>query len=281
LANSQRSDPADPLAAYRIAAEPRYMPVGSEVEVFSAAARLKQPVLLKGPTGCGKTRFLRHMAFHMNRPLVTVACHEDLTGPDLVGRFLLSPQGTQWQDGPLALAARHGAICYLDEVVEARKDTVVLIHPLSDDRRELTLDKLGTVLPAHPDFLLVVSYNPGYQSLLKEMKPSTRQRFVALEFGFPPPDIERRVVAAESGLDPERVRRLVELGAAARGLTEYGLSEGVSTRLLVYAAQLMASGLDDSLACRVAVVGPATDDPELARALDELAADYFPAPPAS
>lgn len=268
--------PADPLAAFRIPEEPMYLAVGAERELFRAAAAKRLPVLLKGPTGCGKTRFLRHMAYHLGRPLITVACHEDLSGADLVGRFLIQDGDTVWRDGPLTLAARHGAICYLDEVVEARKDTVVLIHPLTDDRRQLPLDKLGTVLKAHPDFLLAVSYNPGYQSLLKEMKPSTRQRFVALSFDFPPPEVEIQVVMAESCVSRELASHLVELAGRARGLTEYGLSEGISTRLVVYAGQLMAQGMDPHLACLSAMVGPATDDPDLARSLMELVSDHFP-----
>lgn len=266
----------DPLISFRVPEEPFYHPVGAERGIFRAAAAKRLPVLLKGPTGCGKTRFLRHMAHELDRPLVTVACHEDLSGGDLVGRFLIQDGDTVWQDGPLTLAARHGGICYLDEVVEARKDTVVLIHPLTDDRRQLPLDKLGTVLAAHPDFLLVVSYNPGYQSLLKEMKPSTRQRFVAINFDFPPPGVERRVVMAESGVDQSLADHLVDLAGRARGLTEYGLSEGVSTRLVVYTAQLIAEGMDPHLACLSAMVGPATDDPDLARSLMELVADHFP-----
>jgi nitric oxide reductase NorQ protein len=274
--NPGQAQPADPLAAFREKELPAYFPVGGEVEIFTSAAELKLPVLLKGPTGCGKTRFLRHMAHRLGRPLVTVACHEDLSGGDLVGRYLLTGGDTVWQDGPLTLAARHGAICYLDEVVEARKDTVVLIHPLTDDRRQLPLEKLGTVLPAHPDFLLVVSYNPGYQSLIKEMKPSTRQRFAAIEFGFPPPEVELEVVRAESGLEREAARRLVDLAGRARELAEYGLGEGVSTRLVVYAAQLMARGMEPRLACRTALVGPATDDRDLSQSLAELVADHFP-----
>ncbi len=265
-----------PLEAFRVREEPRYLPVGPERRVFRAAAASGLPVLLKGPTGVGKTRFLRHMAWELGRPLITVACHEDLSGSDLLGRFLLQGGDTVWQDGPLTLAARHGAICYLDEVVEARKDTVVLIHPLTDDRRQLPLDKRGELISAHPDFMLVVSYNPGYQSLLKEMKPSTRQRFVAIDFGFPPPEVEAKVLVAETGIDPERAGSLVELAGRARGLVEYGLAEGVSTRLLVYAAALMAGGMDPALACRAALVGPATDDLDLSTTLSELVADYFP-----
>jgi nitric oxide reductase NorQ protein len=266
----------DPLAPFRVSEAPFYHPVGAECELFRAAAAKRLPVLLKGPTGCGKTRFLRHMAYELGRPLVTVACHEDLSGADLVGRFLIQDGDTVWQDGPLTLAARHGGICYLDEVVEARKDTVVLIHPLTDDRRQLPLDKLGTIIRAHPDFLLVVSYNPGYQSLIKEMKPSTRQRFVALSFDFPPPEIERRVVMTESGVDGDLAAHLADLAGRARGLTEYGLSEGVSTRLVVYTAQLIAQGMDPYLACLSAMVGPATDDLDLARSFTELVADHFP-----
>jgi len=274
-AKSKQRKP-DPLSPFRVIEAPYYHPVGAEREVFRAAAAQRLPVLLKGPTGCGKTRFLRHMAYELDRPLVTVACHEDLSGADLVGRFLIQDGDTVWQDGPLTLAARHGGICYLDEVVEARKDTVVLIHPLTDDRRQLPLDKLGTVIKAHPDFLLVVSYNPGYQSLLKEMKPSTRQRFVALSFDFPPPEVERQVVMTESGVGQDLAAHLVDLAGRARGLTEYGLSEGVSTRLVVYTAQLIAQGMDPHLACVSAMVGPATDDPDLARSLIELVADHFP-----
>jgi nitric oxide reductase NorQ protein len=266
------------LAPFLISTEPRYFPVGPECDLFLAAVQKKLPVLLKGPTGCGKTRFLRHMAYRLNRPLITVACHEDLSGADLVGRFLLKGGDTVWQDGPLTMAARHGAICYLDELVEARKDTVVLIHPLTDDRRSLPLEKLGTMIPAHPDFLLVVSYNPGYQSLLKEMKPSTRQRFAAITFDFPPPGVEAKVVAAEAGIDSQLAQRLVDLAVRARGLVEYGLSEGVSTRLLVYAAQLMVQGIEPNLACNTALVGPATDDVDLSRALREIVADFFPPP---
>lgn len=269
-------DSPHPLEAYRIQEAPRYLPVGAERRVFRAAAAARLPVLLKGPTGVGKTRFLRHMAHELGRPLITVACHEDLSGSDLLGRFLLQGGDTIWQDGPLTLAARHGAICYLDEVVEARKDTVVIIHPLTDDRRQLPLDKRDELIPAHPDFMLVVSYNPGYQSMLKEMKPSTRQRFVAIDFGFPPPDVEAKVLIAETGIDRARAESLVELAGRARGLVEYGLAEGVSTRLLVYAATLMAAGMEPDLACRTALVGPATDDLDLSATLSELVADHFP-----
>ena len=271
-----KEDPTQTLQEFRINEQPRYFPVGQECSVFQTAAQRGLPLLLKGPTGCGKTRFLRYMAHRLDRPLITVACHEDLSGSDLVGRFLLQHGETVWRDGPLTLAARHGAICYLDEVVEARKDTIVLIHPLADDRRQLPLEKLGTMIQAHPDFLLVVSYNPGYQSLVKEMKPSTRQRFVALEFDFPPPEIEEQVIMAESGLDAERARRLVELAGRSREFTEYGLEEGVSTRLLVYAAQLMVQGMEPHLACLCAVAGPVTDDPDLSRTLRELVDDHFP-----
>lgn len=266
-----------PLQAFIEVQEPRYLAVGHELETFRAAAAQRLPVLLKGPTGVGKTRFLRHMAWELKRPLITVACHEDLSGSDLVGRFWLQDGDTVWQDGPLTLAARHGAICYLDEVVEARKDTVVLIHPLTDDRRQLPIDKLAQVISAHPDFLLVASYNPGYQSLLKELKPSTRQRFVAIAFDFPPPEVERRVLAAETGIDKARAAALVDLAGRARGLVEYGLAEGVSTRLLVYAAALITAGMEPHQACLAALVGPATDDADLTRALTELVADHFPA----
>src|SRR3954454_18627340 len=246
---------------------PWYLPLGDEVELFEAAYQARLPVLLKGPTGCGKTRFVEHMAWrlrpgHHSGPtsLVTVACHEDLTATDLVGRYLLSGNDTVWIDGPLTRAVRTGAICYLDEVVEARKDTTVVIHSLTDHRRVLPIEKTGEQLDAHPDFLLVISYNPGYQSVLKDLKPSTRQRFVSLEFGYPAPDVEATIVAHEGGIERPLAERLAEIAWRVRELREHGFEEGVSTRLLVYAALLMARGIDARRACDVAIVRAITDD---------------------
>jgi nitric oxide reductase NorQ protein len=250
--------------------EPYYLPVGKEVKLFEAAYKAKLPVMLKGPTGCGKTRFIEHMAWRLNRPLVTVACHEDLSATDLVGRFLLEGEETVWHDGPLTTAVKHGAICYLDEVVEARKDTLVLIHPLTDDRRILPIEKRGTILQAPDDFLLVVSYNPGYQSVLKDLKQSTRQRFVALEFDYPPAQLEIEIVKHEGGVDEQTARDLVLIGEKVRNLKGHGLEEGVSTRLLVYAAQLISSGIAPEIACEVAISSPITDDAELQRSIHEI-----------
>ena len=253
-----------------IAREPYYLPVGKEVELFEAAYRAKLPVMLKGPTGCGKTRFIEYMAWRLTRPLVTVACHEDLSATDLVGRFLLEGDETVWHDGPLTTAVKHGAICYLDEVVEARKDTIVLIHPLTDDRRILPVEKRGTILQATDDFLLVVSYNPGYQSVLKDLKQSTRQRFVALEFNYPPAPLEVDILMHEGGVDEQTARDLVLIGEKVRNLKGHGLEEGVSTRLLVYAAQLVSAGIHPHVACEVAIGSPITDDAELQRSIREI-----------
>ncbi|HZM87498.1 MAG TPA: CbbQ/NirQ/NorQ/GpvN family protein [Blastocatellia bacterium] len=253
-----------------IGREPYYLPVGKEVGLFEAAYRAKLPVMLKGPTGCGKTRFIEYMAWRLNRPLITVACHEDLSATDLVGRFLLEGDETVWHDGPLTTAVKHGAICYLDEVVEARKDTIVLIHPLTDDRRILPVEKRGTVLQAPEEFMLVVSYNPGYQSVLKDLKQSTRQRFVGLEFDYPPAHLEADVLMHEGGIDEQTARDLVLIGEKVRNLKGHGLEEGVSTRLLVYAAQLVSSGIHPHLACEVAISSPITDDSELQRSIREI-----------
>lgn len=255
--------------------EPFYLPVGGEVQVFEEAYQLKLPVMLKGPTGCGKTRFLEHMAWKLDRPLVTIACHEDLTASDLVGRYLLKGEETQWTDGPLSLAVKHGAICYLDEVVEARKDTTVVIHPLTDDRRILPQEKRGLFLEAHPNFLLVVSYNPGYQSVMKDLKHSTRQRFVALEFTHPPADKEKAILVSEAGIDEEAAGQLVRLGRLVRNLRQHGLEEGVSTRLLVYAAKLIVRGVPPRQACEVAVTRPITDDVEMQNAIAEIISGVF------
>ncbi|MEA2626395.1 MAG: nitric oxide reductase NorQ protein [Candidatus Binatota bacterium] len=263
--------------------EPFYLPIGEELEIFQAAYDCRLPVLLKGPTGCGKTRFLQHAVHRLRGPevegapsLVTVACHEDLTGSDLVGRYLIKGDETVWIDGPLTQAVKTGAVCYLDEVVEARKDTIVLIHPLTDHRRILPIDKRGEILDAHPDFRLVISYNPGYQSVLKDLKPSTRQRFVAIEFHYPPRDKEAEIVAHEGGIDADLALELAGLGERVRNLKASGLEEGVSTRLLIYAAQLVARGLAPRVACSVAITRALTDDPETQRAIEELVSTVFP-----
>jgi nitric oxide reductase NorQ protein len=253
-----------------------YLPIGDEVAVFEAAHRARLPVLLKGPTGCGKTRFVEHMAGRLQAErgdgagLVTVACHEDLTATDLIGRYLLVGSDTVWMDGPLTRAARTGALCYLDEIVEARKDTTVAIHSLTDHRRMLSIEKTGELLEAHPDFLLVISYNPGYQSVLKDLKPSTRQRFVSIEFDYPGPDAEATIVAHEGEVDRELAEALAEIATRVRNLRDDGLEEGVSTRLLVYAAQLVAGGVDVRRACDVAIVRAVTDDPDLQQAVEDV-----------
>jgi nitric oxide reductase NorQ protein len=254
---------------------PYYIPVGDEEQVFKAAYAQGLSLLLKGPTGCGKTRFVEAMAYDLGRPLITVACHDDLTTADLVGRFLLQGSETNWVDGPLTRAVREGAICYLDEVVEARQDTTVVIHPLADHRRQLPIDRLGVVLDAAPGFGLVVSYNPGYQSVLKDLKDSTRQRMVAVELDFPPPDVEEKVVAHEAGVDHEVAARLVQLGQAIRRLQNAGLREVASTRVLIAAGRLVAEGLPLRTAARAAVAGPLTDDPMVGAGLVEMIDDYL------
>ena len=255
--------------------EPYYEPVGDEITVFEAAYRHQLPVLLKGPTGCGKTRFMEYMAWRLKRPLITVSCHDDLTASDLVGRFLVKGGETVWVDGPLSRAVRAGGICYLDEIVEARKDTIVVIHPLADDRRVLPMEKLGQLLAASEQFCLAISYNPGYQSVLKDLKQSTRQRFVALEFAYPRPELERKIVAAEAGIDAETAELLVKFGQMTRNLKGSGLEEGASTRLLVHAGKLMAAGIDPVSACRGAIAQPLTDDPEMLAAVSELSSSLF------
>jgi nitric oxide reductase NorQ protein len=249
---------------------PFYRPHGNEMALFEHAWRHQLPVLIKGPTGCGKTRFVQHMAARLGRPLYTVACHDDLTAADLIGRHLIGEQGTYWCDGPLTRAVREGAICYLDEVVEARKDTTVVLHPLTDDRRILPLERTGETLQAPPGFMLVVSYNPGYQNLLKGMKPSTRQRFLAMSFDFPEPDLELEVLLGETAIDVEQGRRLIGLANALRALKDHDLEEAASTRLLVYAATLIKGGFDVREACRAALVEPLTDDEETLVALMEV-----------
>jgi nitric oxide reductase NorQ protein len=258
---------------------PYYEPQGNEMAIFEAAWQRRLPVMLKGPTGTGKTRFLEHMAWRLGRPLVTVSCHEDLTSSDLVGRFLLEGAQTVWQDGPLTRAVKAGAICYLDEIVEARTDSTVVIHSLTDHRRCLILEKKGQEIDAHEDFMLVISYNPGYQTVLKDLKPSTKQRFVAIDFDFPSEEIEQRIVATEvPGVAPEIVTQLVAAGRKARTLKDHGLDEATSTRALVHAAGLISAGLDPLVAGRAAMIGPITDDIELVEALDEIIAAYFPPP---
>ena len=255
---------------YRLKAEPFYIPGNNEIELFQAAYRSKLPVMLKGPTGCGKTRFVEHMAWRLERPLITIACHEDLSATDLIGRFLLEGEETVCHDGPLTTAVKHGCICYLDEVVEARKDTIVVIHPLTDDRRILAIEKLGALLEAPDEFMFVVSYNPGYQSVLKDLKQSTRQRFVSLEFTYPEPEIEVQVLMREGSVDEGVARDLVKIGQKVRNLKGHGLEEGVSTRLLVYAAQLIFAGIAPVEACQVAITNTITDDSELQRSIFEI-----------
>jgi len=249
---------------------PYYQSQHNEVELFEHTYNNQLPLLIKGPTGCGKTRFIQHMAARLKRPLYTIACHDDLTAADLVGRHLIGDGETYWHDGPLSKAVREGAICYLDEVVEARKDTTVVLHPLSDDRRILPIERTGEVLQAPPEFMLVVSYNPGYQNLLKGMKPSTRQRFVAMRFDYPDKATETRIVQKETGIDEARATQLIELAHALRVLKDHDLEESASTRLLVYAATLINSGFDPVDACRAAIVEPLTDEDETVAALMEV-----------
>ncbi len=278
------------IEEFVLTSEPFYVPVSDEVEIFEASYSQRIPVLLKGPTGCGKTRFVEYMAWRLGKPLtvikkrekegpaaegvslplVTVACHEDLTASDLVGRYLLEGDETKWIDGPLSRAVKVGAICYLDEVVEARKDTTVLIHPLTDHRRMLPVEKRGQVLEAHENFLLVISYNPGYQSALKDLKHSTRQRFISIEFNYPPRDLEKKVIQHESGVTEEIAAELAKLGEKIRHLKEHGLQEGASTRLLIYAGKLIAKGVAPRRACQVALVWTLTDDPEVQRSIEEV-----------
>jgi nitric oxide reductase NorQ protein len=280
---------------YVVEKEPFYVPSSDEIEVFEAAYRQRVPVLLKGPTGTGKTRFVEYMAWRLSEklsapaatqgenrpanghlPLVTVACHEDLTASDLVGRYLLDSNGTRWIDGPLTRAVKAGGICYLDEVVEARKDTTVIIHPLTDHRRTLTIDKLGEVIEAADGFLLVVSYNPGYQNAMKDLKHSTRQRFVALEFDFPDAERETQIIAHESGVDEKNAELLARLGQKIRNLREHGLEEGASTRVLIYAGRLIKEGISPRRACQVGVTWGITDDPQIQLTIDEVVSSIFP-----
>ncbi|MGA0274911.1 MAG: AAA family ATPase [Dehalococcoidia bacterium] len=282
------------IEEFYIGEEPFYVPTSDEIEIFESAYRQRVPVLLKGPTGTGKTRFVEHMAWRLSEgvaarnpdqvsqngtdeklPLITVACHEDLTASDLVGRYLLDANGTRWIDGPLTRAVKSGGICYLDEVVEARKDTTVIIHPLTDHRRTLTIDKLGTVINAAEGFLLVVSYNPGYQNAMKDLKHSTRQRFVAIEFDFPEEEREAQIIQHESGCDANTAERLARLGLKIRNLREHGLEEGASTRMLIYAGRLIKEGVSDRRACQVSVTWGITDDPQVQRSIDEVVNSIF------
>tara|TARA_B100002003_G_scaffold250508_1_gene290159 strand:+ start:39 stop:923 length:885 start_codon:yes stop_codon:yes gene_type:complete len=282
------------IEEFYVADEPFYIPTSDEIEIFESAYRQRVPILLKGPTGTGKTRFVEHMAWRLTEslsppksknassngsgqklPLITVACHEDLTASDLVGRYLLDADGTRWIDGPLTRAVKSGGICYLDEIVEARKDTTVIIHPLTDHRRSLTIDKLGTVINAADGFLLVVSYNPGYQNALKDLKHSTRQRFVALEFDFPDEETEAQIIAYESGCDLDTAERLARLGLKIRNLREHGLEEGASTRMLIYAGRLIKEGVSHRRACQVSVTWGITDDPQVQRSIDEVVTSIF------
>lgn len=255
-------------AQYTVHKEPYYQPQGNEIALFEAAYRNRLPVMVKGPTGCGKSRFVEHMAWRLGKPLITVACNEDMTAGDLVGRYLLEANGTRWLDGPLTTAARIGAICYLDEIVEARQDTTVVIHPLTDHRRTLPLDKKGELIQAHPDFQLVISYNPGYQSLMKDLKQSTKQRFTAFDFDYPGAELETTILAREAGLDEATAGKLVKIGQTARNLKGHGLDEGISTRLLVYAATLIKDGVNPVEACQMALVRPITDDVDIRATLD-------------
>lgn len=255
------------LDGYHLRSEPYYLSTGIEIDVFEAAYQNCLPVMLKGPTGCGKTRFVEYMAWRLKRPLVTVACHEDMTASDLVGRWLLDENGTQWHDGPLTLAVRYGGICYLDEIVEARQDTTVVIHPLTDNRRILPLEKRGELVQAHPDFRLVISYNPGYQSAVKDLKESTKQRFIALDFHYPPEAAEADIIIRESCLSKNEAFRLVSIAQACRRLVGHGLNEGASTRTLINAGRLIQAGLCVADACDVAIVMPLTDDLQIREAL--------------
>jgi nitric oxide reductase NorQ protein len=255
--------------------EPYYLSTGDEIRMFEAAFDARLPVMMKGPTGCGKTRFVEYMSYQLKRPLITVACHEDLFASDLLGRYLLKKDETVWVDGPLTRAVRTGAICYLDEIVEARKDTTVVIHPLTDTRRTLSIDKKGETIKAHPDFMIVISYNPGYQSVLKDLTQSTRQRFISLEFGYPETSKEAQIVSHEGDIDMETALKLVLLAGKIRNIREHGLTEGASTRLLIYAAQLIGRGIPVHDACRSAICFPLTDDFRLQETLNDLIEDIF------
>lgn len=260
---------------FRIEEEPYYLPTGDELAVAEAAYKVGAPLLLKGPTGCGKTRFMQYLAWRLKRPLVTVSCHDDLSTSDLVGRYLIRAGDAVWTDGPLTMAVRAGAICYLDEIVEARKDTTVVIHPLADDRRQLPIEKRGELLTAPPEFMLAVSYNPGYQSILKDMKASTRQRFIALSFDYPDTEKEAEIVCQEAAVQPDLAKSLVKLGVMTRGLKDSGLPEGASTRLLIQTGKLIGQNIPVKTACRSAISEALTDDAELLAAMDEMISSIF------
>lgn len=252
-----------------------YLAQNREVNIFNFAAQNHLPVLLKGPTGCGKTRFVEHMAEKLNRPVYTVACHDDLTASDLVGRYLLNPEGTYWQDGPLTKAVKQGGICYLDEVVEARKDTTIVLHPLSDHRRVLSIGQTGETIKAHDDFMLVVSYNPGYQNVLKGLKPSTRQRFVAMSFDYQIPEKEIVIICQESGINKETAQQLVSLANDLRRLNDHDIEEAASTRLLIYAAMMINSGMPAKEACMSCLAEPVSDDKDTLAAIERIIDTYF------
>ena len=260
---------------FLVKAEPFYQAQGREVELFAAAYAARLPVMVKGPTGCGKSRFVEQTAWKLGKPRIRVACNEDMTASDLVGRYLLDAGGTRWLDGPLTTAARIGAICYLDEIVEARQDTTVVIHPLTDHRRTLPIDKKGELVEAHTDFQLVISYNPGYQSLMKDLKQSTKQRFTAFDFDYPEAALETQIVASETGIDADTAARLIQVAQAARNLKGHGLDEGISTRLVVYAATLIRQGVAAGDACRMAMVRPITDDADIRATLDHAIDSVF------
>lgn len=264
------------MEEYLINEEPYYREVGDERGIFEAAYRNKLPTMLKGPTGSGKTRFVQNMAWRLKVPLITVACHEDLAASDLIGRFLLEGGETKWSDGPITRAVRSGGICYLDEIVEARKDTTVVIHPLTDHRRLLIVEKRGEMIEAPDGFCLIISYNPGYQSILKNLKQSTRQRFVSLEFDYPPREVEAEIVVHESGIDGSLAEELVRIGGMVRNLKAKGLEEGASTRSLIYAARLITSGIEPKNACQAAITYPITDDPEMQRAIRSVIEAVLP-----
>jgi nitric oxide reductase NorQ protein len=263
------------IEQFRVQTEPTYISHGNEERVFCAAFESRIPLIVKGPTGCGKTRFVEHMAYTLDLPLITVSCHEDLTAADLVGRYLFKNDQTVWQDGPITLAVRHGGICYLDEIVEARKDTTVIIHSLTDDRRILYIDKTGEVIRAHPNFMTVLSYNPGYQSIVKDLKHSTKQRFASLNFNHPRPDIETTIIQRETGLGKEDAEMLAQMGEKIRQLKGFGLDEGVSTRLLVYVGRLVKAGLDPIEACRCAVSQTLTEEPDVIDSINNIVNLYF------
>jgi nitric oxide reductase NorQ protein len=272
---TSRMESQNIVGQFRIKIKPNYVLHGNEEKIFAAAFRAKIPLIVKGPTGCGKTRFIEHMAYTLDLPLVTVSCHEDLTAADLVGRFLLREDQTIWQDGVLTLAVRYGGICYLDEIVEARKDTTVIIHSLSDYRRMLYVDKTGEVIEAHPDFMLVLSYNPGYQSIVKDLKQSTKQRFVSLVFNHPEVDKEARIIQTETRVSSEDSHKLAEMGSKIRELKGFGLDEGVSSRLLVYVGRLMQQGLSATEACTCAISQTLTDDAEVIESIENIVQLYF------